>query len=171
MALAHKVVVTVLFILFFLVFVAVRLDNKVGWNWFIVFIPLWLFDMTLLGILILRMVSHCRIGGDMQNDTTVWEKLWYFSVIFLKFSFQIMLCVRLQYAMGSLPLFYVMMPMWILLTAAVVRLFPWSSKFRWRECAEWSVYQTVKRKRKNPDAVCRNHIRIFWHGQAPNEAS
>ena len=167
MALAHKVVVTVLFILFFLVFVAVRLDNKVGWNWFIVFIPLWLFDVTLLGILVLRMVSHCRIGGDMQNDTTVWEKIWYFSVIFLKFSFQIMLCVRLQFAMGSLPLYYVMLPMWILLTAAVVRLFPWSTKFRWRKlthiCVQW-------KKGEKLYGVCKKLI-SFWIGEAPNEAS
>ena len=129
MALAHKVVITALFNLIFLIFVGLKLDHKVDWNWFVVFIPLWVFDVMLLAVLILRVVSHCRIGTEMQNDTTLWGKLWYLSVIFLKFTFQIMICVRLQ-VLTALPLYYVMIPIWLFFSSSVVRLFPWSSRFR-----------------------------------------
>jgi hypothetical protein len=55
--------ITVLLIIF-LSFLSVRVDDKVGWNYSIVFIPIWILDFLLLFVII----WGSRIGDDKPED-------------------------------------------------------------------------------------------------------
>ena len=64
MAVLHRALFTWFICLMFLILLVLRLDERVRWSWFIVFIPLWLYDSILLIYLIFSMVSHCRTSHD-----------------------------------------------------------------------------------------------------------
>merc|ERR1719339_932069 len=64
MAVLHRAFFTWFICLMFLILLVLRLDERVRWSWFIVFIPLWLYDSILLIYLIFSMVSHCRTSHD-----------------------------------------------------------------------------------------------------------
>ncbi|KXN70822.1 DnaJ-domain-containing protein [Conidiobolus coronatus NRRL 28638] len=55
--------ITILLIIF-LSFLSVRVDDKVGWNFSIVFIPIWILDFILLFVII----WGSRIGDDKPSD-------------------------------------------------------------------------------------------------------
>ena len=130
----HRALFTWFICLMFLILLVLRLDERVRWSWFIVFIPLWLYDSILLIYLIFSMVSHCRTSHDRfgknklisQNffrfQRSILRKLWYIFLVVLQLAAQIMLCLKLSEVV-SLSLFYVMIPVWIILSASTVDVF------------------------------------------------
>lgn len=107
---------------------AVKLDRKTDWNWFLVFLPMWIFDVIFLALLIFRLVTHVRNGRDRDASlrSVVFNLGVFIFGLAMKISFELMLCVKLQYIDIVLDIFYVFIPLWILLLIAVVRLFPWA---------------------------------------------
>nr|XP_054771133.1 transmembrane protein 60-like [Lytechinus pictus] len=124
MALAPKVIMTWFFTLLFLILLALRLDQNTTWNWFIIFLPLWIFDFLVLCIQLLRIVTHVRTGHDRHLEMTMSTKIFFVIGIGLKLLFQVLLCVRLEYK-HDLALFYVFIPLWVILIFGAVRLTPW----------------------------------------------
>ncbi|XP_022102768.1 transmembrane protein 60-like [Acanthaster planci] len=103
MALLQRAILAYVCVLAFLILVAVRLDQRLEWNWFLVFIPLWLFDFVVLVLLVIKMISHCRFGYDQSDmSLSMINKVWFVGVTVLTLTFQIMLCVRLQARQNSL---------------------------------------------------------------------
>jgi hypothetical protein len=49
------------------------ISETIRWSWFIVFIPLWLYDAMLLIYLVFLMVSQCRNSGDRQVTIPIFE--------------------------------------------------------------------------------------------------
>ncbi|XP_041482602.1 transmembrane protein 60-like [Lytechinus pictus] len=127
MALAPKVIMTWFFTLLFLILLALRLDQNTTWNWFIIFLPLWIFDFLVLCIQLLRIVTHVRTGHDRHLEMTMSTKIFFVIGIGLKLLFQVLLCVRLEYK-HDLALFYVFIPLWVILIFGAVRLTPWIVK-------------------------------------------
>lgn len=62
MPLIHRALFTWFILLIFLVLLVLRLDQRIQWNWFIVFIPMWLYDNILLIYIIFNMISYCKNG-------------------------------------------------------------------------------------------------------------
>ena len=105
----------------FLILLVLRLDNKSSWNWFIIFIPLWFFDIIVVVYVLFNVITHCKNRYD-RNDLSMDRKFWYLAMVSLKIVFQILICRKLQYA-HTMPLYQVMIPILILLTALVGDVF------------------------------------------------
>jgi cell division protein FtsW (lipid II flippase) len=81
-----------LLLMMFTIFLALRLDEKVLWNWFIIFIPLWLLDGVLFVYVIINAVKRWRSLGNSCGVSFVCYMAS--SVAFLLF--QLLLCLRLE---------------------------------------------------------------------------
>eukprot|EP00088_Acartia_fossae_P016330 TRINITY_DN19131_c0_g1_i1.p1 TRINITY_DN19131_c0_g1~~TRINITY_DN19131_c0_g1_i1.p1 ORF type:complete len:137 (-),score=9.50 TRINITY_DN19131_c0_g1_i1:412-822(-) len=108
MAVLHRALFLWFITLIFSILVALRLEQRVRWSWFIVFVPMWLYDSILLIYLIFLMGSHWRTSSDR------WQRgghMFCLVALTLKVSAEILLCLRLEGR--DLPLYYVMIPVWI----------------------------------------------------------
>lgn len=127
MAVLHRALCTWFICLIFLILLVLRLDERIWWSWFIVFIPMWLYDTILLLFLTFKLVTHCK---RHQNRTfkSMRRKIWNLACAILKLVAQIMLCLKLDFEQKEdsnfkLPLYYVMIPVWIVLPVTVIDVF------------------------------------------------
>ena len=125
MAVLQRALFTWFICLMFLILLALRLDKRIRWSWFIVFIPLWLYDLILLVYLVFSMINHCRnSSGRERFQKTIIRKIWYICFIVLQLiAAQIMLCIKLDDNGIDIPLFYVMIPIWIILSTSTIAVF------------------------------------------------
>ena len=63
MAVLHRALCTWFVCLIFLILLVLRLDERTRWSWFIVFIPMWLYDGFLIVYLTFEMITYCRAPG------------------------------------------------------------------------------------------------------------
>jgi len=128
MAVLHRALCTWFICLIFLILLVLRLDGRTTWSWFIVFIPMWLYDSILLLYLTLNLVIHCKRPTN-RTFHAMRRKIWNLTCAILKLVAQIMLCLKLELENSTnhpdfkLPLYYVMIPIWIILPVALVDIF------------------------------------------------
>ena len=135
MAVLHRALVVWFLIVIFLILTAIRLESKGNWSWFIVFIPMWVFDITVLiysGFFMInrfKSIRNLRSSGHDHNfmpgsycSPAIKDRLCNVAGIVLKMTFQILLCLKLDFPSWHLPLYYVLIPLWILLAAGLFRL-------------------------------------------------
>nr|ADD24454.1 Transmembrane protein 60 [Lepeophtheirus salmonis] len=124
MAVLHRALCTWFICLIFLILLVLQLDERTRWSWFIVFIPMWIYDSILILYLLFNMTTHCKNGHD-GSLRTMKRKIWCFVCIVLKLTAQIMLCLKLENNDRSIyiPLYYVMIPIWIILAISTVDIF------------------------------------------------
>ncbi|XP_046747667.1 transmembrane protein 60 [Diprion similis] len=115
MAVLHRALFTWFNLLIFLILLVLRLDLRIQWNWFIVFIPMWLYDNILLIYIIFRMISHCKNGHD--HVSSLRRKAWYMTAVLTKLCGQVLLCLKLEVVQSDLPAKAVLAPLWLLLPA------------------------------------------------------
>lgn len=114
MAVLHRALFTWFVLLVFLILLVLRLDLRIQWNWFIVFIPLWFYDSILLSYVFLNMMSYCRSGHEALSSS-VQRKLYYLLAIILKLISQAILCLKLENVVSNISTLYVMIPLWFLI--------------------------------------------------------
>ena len=123
MALLHRALLAWFVSLVFLILLVLQLDHRMNWSWFLVLIPLWFWDGIVIILFILHFISVAR---QQHMHTRRWcfcEKLFFnMSPMLLKITLQFILCSRLDNPTASMPLYYVFIPLWLLLSAAIVRL-------------------------------------------------
>ena len=120
MALAIKSIYTWLTCAISIIFVALKLDGVLDWNWFYVLIPLWIYDTLLLvHVVVQTAAGSCREYGLgwMFVSNGVIEVL---SVVMM-IAFKVLLCLRLQFFL-RLPIYYVFIPLWIWLGYVIFSL-------------------------------------------------
>ncbi|XP_025089989.1 transmembrane protein 60-like [Pomacea canaliculata] len=123
MAVIHRALFTWFTTLDFLIFLVLKLDQKISWNWFLIFIPLWVFDAVVMVYLSVNMIIHCKNGYDRNHsDLSLRRKSWFLACAFLKMLFQVLLCLKLQY-MQYMSMYFVMIPFWVLTLGTSVDLF------------------------------------------------
>ncbi|XP_039516530.1 transmembrane protein 60-like [Pimephales promelas] len=115
MSLAQRVLLTWIFSLVFLILLVLKLDGKVKWNWFLIFLPVWVLDGLLLLLLGVKVAGRCRAGFDPRL------KVWYLLALMMKLGFCVTLCARLEHIIILRPLF-ICVPLWGLLTGALIQL-------------------------------------------------
>lgn len=117
MAVIHQALLTWFLLAIFVVLLIIKLDEKADVNWFIVFTPMYFFDIKLLTFLMFKLVSNTRRrNGPTVSLIEICRKRGVFlSCLVFKFLFQIMLCLKLQYFQESIPWFIVMSPFWALM--------------------------------------------------------
>ena len=70
--------------------------------------------------LMMTMIKFNNFSFRFQRS--ILRKLWYIFLVVLQQAAQIMLCIKLE-NIGNLSLFYVMVPVWIILSASTVDVF------------------------------------------------
>lgn len=124
MALLHRALVAWFVALVFLILLVLQLDHRTQWSWFLVLVPIWFWDCLIIVLLALHLFSqHC-------SQHSISSRPWYFSKklvtlmspILLKIIFQCLLCNKLDNPSSGTPLYYLFIPLWLLLLAALVRL-------------------------------------------------
>ena len=66
--------------------------------------------------------KSCPPNLLLRFQRSILRKLWYIFLVVLQQAAQIMLCIKLE-NIGNLSLFYVMIPIWIILSASTVDVF------------------------------------------------
>lgn len=118
MSFVHRALYTWFIVLVFLILLCLRLESRTHWNWFLIFIPLWLYDAALLSYISIKIISKWR------NLAQVFvEYRWYIGAVLLKIIIQFNLCMILEYPNADYPIFLVMVPIWILLSSSIVYVF------------------------------------------------
>ncbi|XP_024281116.1 transmembrane protein 60 [Oncorhynchus tshawytscha] len=120
MSLAQRVLLTWIFSLIFLIMLVLKLDSKIPWNWFLIFLPVWIFDTILM--LVVKMAGRCKPGYDPRGgQQNLRRRVWYLVAMLLKLGFCLTLCARLERLM-EIWLSVVCVPLWALLVGAMVEL-------------------------------------------------
>lgn len=115
------IITTSLLILFFS-FLSTRIDQSTKWNWFIVFIPLYLLQAFFMIDTIFLLIKNSF------SFNTKFLKLFSFLIcIILTFIFEILICLKLEYY-SHLRLAYILTPAWIVMTFQIVYLLSKLSK-------------------------------------------
>jgi len=127
MAVLHRALLSWFLGLVFLILLVIRLDQRTQWNWFIVFIPMWIFDGSVLTYVGFYVVNKCKhISHDnCVTRTQFWitfklpSKLQFVIAIVFKVAVQILLCLKLEIPSWELPLYYVFIPLWCILAVVL----------------------------------------------------
>ncbi|GAV05289.1 hypothetical protein RvY_15444 [Ramazzottius varieornatus] len=96
-----------------LVFVALRLDGRIEWNWFYVLFPAWIYESVMLIFILLQAITQCR-QRPAERKTIIFARCWDACAVSFLLVFQVLLCLKLQ-QVENIPSYYVMFPLWLLL--------------------------------------------------------
>lgn len=122
MSLIQRVLLSWIFSLIFLIMLVLKLDSKINWNWFLIFLPVWTFDTIIILILIVKMVGRCKPDFDPgEAEQSLKRRLWYLAALLLKLAFCLTLCSRLE-RLVEMWVSVVCVPLWALLGGALVEL-------------------------------------------------
>ncbi|KAL7303272.1 transmembrane protein 60 [Trichogramma pretiosum] len=121
MAVLHRALFTWFNLLIFLILLVLRLDHRIQWNWFIVFIPMWLYDNILLVYIAFHMILSCK--NTHERAVSIRRTVWYMIAVLIKLSAQILVCLKLETLQWTLPAKAVLAPFWALFAAFSVDVF------------------------------------------------
>lgn len=122
MSLAQRVLLSYVFTLVFLIMVVLKLDGKVQWNWFLIFLPVWVVDGILILILAVKMAGRCKPGYDPRHGSPDLRlRSWYLAAMLLELGFCLTLCAKLE-RLADVKLSVVCVPLWAMLLGALVEL-------------------------------------------------
>lgn len=121
MTLVHRALFTWFVTLNFVIFLSLRLELRTQWNFFFVFIPLWIFDAILLVYVIIRIITKWRNLARLKELLMGYQ--WYIAAVLLKIAGQTMICLKLEYPHLDIPIYVTMIPIWALLSTSVTYVF------------------------------------------------
>ena len=92
-------------------------------NWFVVFSPMFALDVIIVVMLAIKWFRHSTSGrsplsSSLLSNRRLNERLYCLTCVLSKFSFEIVLCLRLQYT-KHLALYVVFIPLWICLISSL----------------------------------------------------
>lgn len=122
MAFVHRALLTWFLLLVLLILIVLRLDKRIHWNWFIVFIPLWFYECILLMNVFFNLMSQCK-NMAVDRFSKVQRNMFWLTIIVLLMSSQMTLCLKLENAAMNISMFNVMAPVWIILPLSLVDVF------------------------------------------------
>jgi hypothetical protein len=124
MAVLHRALLSWFLGLVFLILLVIRLDQRTQWNWFIVFIPMWIFDGAVLIYAAFYLVNRCRsTRNHAWTHMVIRKKIEFVCVIGFKLALQILICLKLEFPSWNLPLYFVFIPLWCILLFLIINLF------------------------------------------------
>lgn len=124
MAFVHRALYTWLIVLVFLILLCLRLESRTHWNWFLIFIPLWIYDFVLLVYISIKIISKWKHNlFRIQTAKEIFaEYRWSLGAVILLLVIQFNCCMVLSDSEGAHSIFTLMVPVWILLTTCIVSL-------------------------------------------------
>lgn len=87
-------------------------------DWAYVFLPLWLLNGILLSNGVITISHLLKFPLDDYRRSVLNRKIGLIVAVVFKYIFEILLCLKLEY-FHNLPLFFVMVPFWILLALII----------------------------------------------------
>ncbi|EEB12418.1 conserved hypothetical protein [Pediculus humanus corporis] len=150
MSVLHRALFTWFTLLVFLILLVLRVDNRTQWNWFVVFIPVWIFNAIILNYSVIDTVSFCK-SRRFNRHVDVSMNLYLVTMIVLKLAFEIMLCLKLEYPSINLSTVYIVLPLWIILPKPL-----YLSSLKFNESSVWCV------KEQNNDSVLKGFQDIYF---------
>ncbi|XP_078287947.1 transmembrane protein 60-like [Rhinoraja longicauda] len=129
MSLAQRVLLTWMLGLLFLIVLVLKMEETLGWSWFLVFVPLWLLDAALLALLLARLAGRCKAAaaaaaagaGAEAERAGLRRRALGLCALLLQLAFLLALAARLQ-RLAELPLCWVLAPLWLLLLGAIAEV-------------------------------------------------
>ncbi|XP_030380197.1 transmembrane protein 60 [Scaptodrosophila lebanonensis] len=117
MTLAHRALFTWFILLVFLILLCLRLDPRTTWNWFVTFIPLWIFDGILVIYVIIKIIRKWRNLKRLRELLLLYK--WNISGVLLTISSQLFICLTLEFPQ-AIPIYVTMLPISTLLLLAII---------------------------------------------------
>lgn len=116
----HRALFTWFLLLVFFILLCLRLEGRTHWNWFLIFLPMWLFDLFLLIDALFYMFVSLRI--DSVTRFLKNRHAYLIIIVLLKITAQVTICLKLEYVTLNLQLYHVMIPLWILVSCLIVNV-------------------------------------------------
>lgn len=101
-------------------FILLKVDGIVSWNWFLSFLPLWIYDLAVIIDLSVKIGLRRRVQSQQRQSNCV-RNVWHLIASCLLLGFQAMICTYLQYD-GKLRLVFAMIPLWCILLGMIVEV-------------------------------------------------
>lgn len=103
----------------FFSFLSLKVDQSIKWNWFVVFIPMFLLNFLFLAHSVILLKRHLRhkLSGELL------QLVVYILCNLLVLAFEILLCIKMEYHFSMLTASNVLAPLWILLIILILFLF------------------------------------------------
>ena len=121
-ALIFRCLVTWLCVVLVTIFILLHVDFTISWNWFLVFIPMWVYDLVVLIDLSLKLALRRRLSqSHSTQELNCARNIWRLVALTLKLTFQVLLCYHLEYG-PHLRLVFVMIPFWCLMVGLIVEI-------------------------------------------------
>jgi cell division protein FtsW (lipid II flippase) len=95
------------------IFLVVRVDSESDWNYFVVFVPVLIYDGVLILVVSSRIIRHSR-RRFYDDERTVKRKLWFLLLVVLNFIFVCLVSSKLD-GHVSFSWYYVFTVLWMLL--------------------------------------------------------
>ena len=118
-------IIIILFLILYFSFLTVKIDQTVKWNWFLVFIPLFLLQFCLCIDSVILIIRNAYKSRRKQ----LFKIVLFLSSILLLFIFEILLCLKLEYYQTQIKLTFVFIPLWVILINASVYVFRYLIKY------------------------------------------
>lgn len=113
----HRALFTYFILLIFFILLCLKLESHKRWNWFLIFLPMWIYDVISFLFALVHIIMHCK-HGTLRNIAKNKDNLSLL-IIILKMSAQIMLCLYLEDS-ANIKMYHVLIPVWILLPILIV---------------------------------------------------
>jgi len=121
MAVMHRALLAWFLCLIFLILLVIRLDQRTTWNWFVVFIPIWVLDFVVLIHSIFSIIHIYKIELCFRVcSRALFWKIYTVVTVILTMVTQVLLCLKLS--SWNVPLYAVFLPLWIMLVVGLVRM-------------------------------------------------
>lgn len=114
----HRALFTWFILLVFFILLCLRLESRTHWNWFLIFVPMWLYDLILLINALFNIFIRCKHENIRKLFKN--KNILLLAIVLLKIAAQITLCLKLEYKFLSLELYHVLLPIWILLPILIM---------------------------------------------------
>jgi hypothetical protein len=101
-------IIIILLLTLYFAFLTVKIDQTVKWNWFIIFIPLFLLQFCFIIDSTILMIRNLLKSKREQSIKII---LFLVSTILL-YLFEILLCLKLEYYFQEIKLSFVFLPLW-----------------------------------------------------------
>lgn len=99
----------------FLIMLCLRLEHRIMWSYFLIFIPWWTYDTILfiwIFIELYKRHKHHRVIDSFKKYQ------YYIYGVLLKIASQIMICLKLEY--DFFKLYIMMIPIWLLIITLII---------------------------------------------------
>lgn len=121
MTLIHRALFSWLIFLIFLILVCLKLEKRINWNWALICIPLWIYDAILIIYIIIKIIRKWMHLSRIKELLIGYQ--WYILAVFLKIAAQIMICLKLEYVELNIRIYFIFLPIWILLPCTIIYVF------------------------------------------------